>query len=85
VKASIQLLLVGLLVGAIGIVLPQMISANERAPGTKPRIAVFSGPTSTIQKTGILPFAKDPRRPTATERRAIQAVIDQYQEVFFSH
>ena len=38
-----------------------------------------------LMKFGSLPVANNPLRPTAAEKRAVQALISKYQEVFLSH
>jgi hypothetical protein len=38
-----------------------------------------------LMKFGSLPFAKDPRKPTRSEREAIQSAIANYQKVFNTH
>ena len=38
-----------------------------------------------LMKFGSLPPARDPRNPTAAERKAVQTVTDKYQEIFNTH
>jgi hypothetical protein len=38
-----------------------------------------------IMKLGMLPAAKDPAKPTAEEKKALEAKVDQYQAIFDTH
>ena len=40
---------------------------------------------ASLMKIGSLPVAKDPGSPTTAERKAVQTMIEKYQEIFFSH
>jgi hypothetical protein len=40
---------------------------------------------ASMMKLGRLPKAKDPRNPTADERKSVQAKLAEYQEIFENH
>ena len=40
---------------------------------------------AALMKLGRMPKARDPRNPTADERKAVMAKVEQYQEIFETH
>jgi L-asparaginase len=40
---------------------------------------------ASMMKFGSLPVAKDPQRPNAAEKKAVQELVTQYQEIFDTH
>ena len=51
--------------------------AND--PGFVKKLAALA------MKFGSLPFARDPRKPTKTEREAVHSAIARYQQIFNTH
>jgi len=56
------------------------IEGNNLTP-SKARLLLMA----SMMKFGSLPVAKDPQRPNAAEKKAVQEFVTQYQEIFDTH
>lgn len=48
---------------------------------TKARLLLIA----CLMRFGSLPAAKDPKKPTASERSAVEAAVAAYQQIFYTH
>jgi L-asparaginase len=67
--------------GVSAVRLSNVVIEGNNLTATKARLLL----KACLMKFGSLPFARDPRKPTKTEREAVQTEIARYQQIFNTH